>query len=219
MNGGSSTTSIPGRVAVDEEQGRQALAALDRVRHHDVHGGDVAVGDEPLLAVDHPASVAALGRRLDPRRVRAGVGLGDRVGVVELPAQRRLQVALDLLRRPAREHVVGARNVPRERVRRAAELLLDEEPLELRPALAAVLASVQAAAQPGLDRLALDPLPSSSGICPPLRSASSSFGISTSSTKRRARSRRSRCSPVRSRLVVGLDDQAAGVGRSSCSFA
>ena len=48
--------------------------------------------------------------------------------------------------------------MPRERVRRAAELLLDQEPLELRPTLAAVLARVEAAAQTGLDRLALDPL-------------------------------------------------------------
>ena len=43
---------------------------------------------------------------------------------------------------------------------------------------------------------------SSSGMSPPARSASSSFGISTSSTKRRARSRSSSCSGVKSAAVV-----------------
>ena len=42
---------------------------------------------------------------------------------------------------------------------------------------------------------------SSSGMWPPARSASSSFGISTSSTKRRARSRSSSCSGVKSAAV------------------
>ena len=55
VNGGSSTTEMPGSVAVDEEQ-RRPLAL--RVRHDDVDRRDVAVGDEPLLAVDHPAAVA-----------------------------------------------------------------------------------------------------------------------------------------------------------------
>ena len=49
---------------------------------------------------------------------------------------------------------------------------------------------------------------SSSGILPPLFSASSSLGIRTSSTKRRARSWRSRCSGVRSAAVAA---GAAGV--------
>ena len=93
-----------------------------------------------------------------PRRIGAGLGLGDRVGVVQLAAQRRLEVALDLLGRAAPEHVVRARHVPRERVGGAPELLLDEEPLDLRPALPAVLDGVEPARQPRLDRLALDAL-------------------------------------------------------------
>ena len=145
-------------LAVDEEQRGQALAVHEGARHHDVHRRDVAVGHEPLLAVDRPAALRARGRGLDPRGVGARLRLGDRVGVVQLAAQRRLQVALDLLGRAAGEHVVGAGHVPRQRVRRAPELLLDEEPLRLRPALAAVLARVQAARQAGSDRLALDPL-------------------------------------------------------------
>ena len=107
------------------------LAVDERVGHDDVDGGDVAVGDEPLLAVDHPAAVVLRRGRLDPRRVGAGVGLGDRVGVVQLAAQRGLEVALDLLGRAVGQHVVGAGHVPGERVGGAAELLLDEEPLGL----------------------------------------------------------------------------------------
>src|SRR4029453_10537876 len=70
----------------------------------------------------------------------------------------RLEVALDLLGRAAREHVVGARHVPGQRVGRAAQLLLDEEPLGLGPTWAAVLRRVQAGRQARLDRLALDAL-------------------------------------------------------------
>ena len=89
---------MPGRAAVDEEQ-RRPLAL--GVRHHDVDRRDVAVGDEPLLAVDHPAAVAPPRGRRDAGRVRARVLLGHRVGVVELAAQRRAQPAVDLLGRPA----------------------------------------------------------------------------------------------------------------------
>ena len=50
------------RLARDEEQ-RRPLPGHDR--DDDVHRRDVAVGDEPLLAVDHPAAAGA------PRRVVA----------------------------------------------------------------------------------------------------------------------------------------------------
>src|SRR6185295_13877992 len=44
-------------------------------------------------------------------------------------------------------HVVGVRDMPRDAVRRAPELLLDERPLDVAPALAAVLDGVQAAVE------------------------------------------------------------------------
>jgi hypothetical protein len=75
---------------------------------------------------------------------------------VQLAAQRGLEIALDLLVGAVGEDVVGARDVPRERVGRAPELLLDEEPFEMAPALAAVLDGVQAAGQPADERLAAD---------------------------------------------------------------
>jgi hypothetical protein len=81
VKGGSSTTSIPG---VDEEERRQLAAVDERLGHDDVDLRDVAVGDEPLLAVDAPAALDARGGGRDPRRVRARVLLGDGVGVVEL---------------------------------------------------------------------------------------------------------------------------------------
>jgi hypothetical protein len=147
-----------GRGAVDEEERRPPLPVLDDVRHDDEHGGDVARGDEPLLAGDTEAARRALGRRRDPRRVRAGVLLGDRVGVLRLAAQRRAQVPVDLRGTRVGKDVVGARDVPREAVRRAAELLLDGAPLDLAPALAAVLDGVQAAVEPRGDRRGADRL-------------------------------------------------------------
>ena len=114
--------------------------------------------------------------------------LGHRVGVVQLAAQGRPQLAVDLLGRAVGEHVVGGRDVPRERVGRAAELLLDEEPLDVRPALAAVLARVQAAGEPARERLAPDQRSTSSRAAARPSSASTSRGIRISSTNARARS-------------------------------
>ena len=169
-----------GGAGLDQEQRRQPLGAVDDVGHHDQHAGDVARGHEPLLAVDPPAAVRRDGGRGDAARVRAGLGLGDRVGVAALAAQRRDQVALDLLGRALEQDVVGARHVPVETVRDAAELLVDQEPLEHRPPLAAVLGGEPAAVQPRRDRLALDRArPSPAGSWPPSSSASSSSGIST----------------------------------------
>ena len=148
---------MPSSAAIHEEQGGQLLAVDEGVRHDDVDARNVAVGHEPLLAVDHPAALGAARRGLDPRRVGARLGLGDRIGVVQLAAQCRLEIALDLLGRAGAEHVVGARHVPRERVRRAPELLLHKEPLDLRPPLSAVLHGMEPAREPRLHSLALDP--------------------------------------------------------------
>ena len=145
-------------VGLDQEQGRQPLVALEQVRHHDQDRGDVAGGDEPLLAVQHVAAGARLGGRGDPRRVRAGVALGHRVGVAELAAQGGAEVALGLLGAGVGPDVVGVRDVPVDRVGAAAELLGDQRPLLQRPALAAVLGGVEPAGQARRERLALDPL-------------------------------------------------------------
>ena len=179
-----------GRAGLDEEQRREPLAVLDHVRDHDVDGRDVARRHEPLLAVDAEAArrcaraVVAIPDGSEP-----GVLLGHRVGVLRLAAQAGPQPAVDLLGRAVGEHVVGRRDVPREAVRRAAELLLDERPLDVAPALAAVLDRVQAAVQArGERRRGGSRRPRPAGSTPPARSAISSRGISTSSTKRRARS-------------------------------
>ena len=46
----------PGRVDVDQEEGGEARVAVDHVGHHDEHRGDVAGGDEPLLAAEPVAA-------------------------------------------------------------------------------------------------------------------------------------------------------------------
>ena len=98
-----------------------------------------------------------MGGGRDRGGIRAGIALGHRVGVLELAAQRRAKVAVDLLVACVRPDVVGVRHVPMDRVRGPAVLLLDQRPLEPSPSLPTVLAGVQAAVQPGVDRLALDP--------------------------------------------------------------
>ena len=145
-----------------------------------------------------PPSIARRGRR-DARRVRAGVLLGHRVGVVQLAAQRGLQLALDLLGRAVREHVVGASGT-------CQESAFVERPncsstrnhSTWRPALAAVLARVQAAgrARARAPR-AGSRATSSSGRRRRARSASTSRGISTSSTNARARACSSRSGVMR----------------------
>jgi hypothetical protein len=143
---------------VDQEEGGEALVAFDHVGHHDQDRGDVAGGDEPLLAVQHVPVVARLGGGEDPGRIGTGVALGDRVGVAQLAAQRRAQVALGLFGAGVGPDVVGVGDVPVDRVGAAPELLGDQRPLHPRPVLPAVLAGVQAAAEVRRQRLALDQL-------------------------------------------------------------
>ena len=79
---GEADRRMPVRIGVRERRvvdhldarrtrGRRGTASARRsvVRDDDVDGRDVAVGDEPLLAVDDPAAVAAHGGRRDARGV------------------------------------------------------------------------------------------------------------------------------------------------------
>ena len=74
-----------------------------------------------------------------------------------------------------------------EAVGDAAELLVDQEPLEHRPALTPELGGDPPTLQAGGDRLALDPPIVASGRRPARSSASTSSGISTVSVNSRAR--------------------------------
>ena len=67
------------RVLVDEEQGRRPL--LTGGGQHDHEVGVVADGDEPLLAVQHPAVGGPRRRGPEALRVGPGLGLGHRVAV------------------------------------------------------------------------------------------------------------------------------------------
>ena len=146
----------PGRVAVDQEQRRQQLAVAQHVHHHDEVVGHVAGGDEPLLGAEVPAAGRLDRRAGDRTRVRPGAALGDGVRVGALAAQRRAQVPLDLLGRPAGQHVVAARHVPPDRIGVAAQLLLHQHLLDVVPAAPAQLHRVVARVEPALAGLVAD---------------------------------------------------------------
>ena len=146
----------PGRVAVDQKQRRQQLAVAQHVHHHDEVVGHVAGGDEPLLGAEVPAAGRLDRRAGDRTRVRPGAALGDRVRVGALAAQRRAQVPLDLLGRPAGQHVVAARHVPPDRIGVAAQLLLHQHLLDVVPAAPAQLHRVVARVEPALAGLVAD---------------------------------------------------------------
>ena len=147
-----------GGVVVDQEEGRQPLAALqdDAVEDHEV--GVVRTRDEPLLAVEHPLAGGAVKNRR--RGEVAGVGargvLGDRVAAGALAAQTRIEVPPPLLRVAMDQRVVATRNVRPQTARHLPELLVDEHLLEHAPALAAELLRERAAVQVRLDRRATE---------------------------------------------------------------
>ena len=76
-----------GVAGVDEEHRR----ALRRARHADGEGRAVGAGDEPLVAVDHPAVAVAPRRGGERRRVgaRPGMRLGHREAGADLAARQR----------------------------------------------------------------------------------------------------------------------------------
>ena len=195
-----------GRVVDDRDArrgcGRRGTASgpsPSRVGHHDVDRRDVAVGDEPLLAVDHPAAVAPQGGRRDPRRVRAGVLLGDGVSVVELAAQRRAQPALDLLRRAHASTLYALGTYHESALVERPNCSSSEDPFELdqpwppSPARAG-------RRQPAAIAASLIRSPPPRAAAPPTL-ACTSRGISTSSANRRARACSSACAGVSSSRV------------------
>ena len=163
--------------------------------------------------------------------------LGHRVGVLQLAAQRGPRYRSTCSAAAASEHVVGVRDVPREPLVERPYCSSTTNHSSRDPALAAVLGRVQPAHQAG-GRCAASRIRvrSSSRMCPPLRSASCSWGISSSSTKRRARSlqlavsagsssgrlrfsavRRAHGSSLSVRGVEPLEPLALGSGRASAA--
>ena len=120
---------IPGVPAGTHERRDAAIATRpirDRHRHHDA--GDVAVRDEGLGAVDHPAVAVAPRDRARPRGIAAGRRLGQPPRAEHLPRRERHQELL-LLRLGA-EHVnvgggqaVVGRDAERDRRIHAREFL------------------------------------------------------------------------------------------------
>src|SRR5712691_8438095 len=86
------------------------LAARSELRlhrgDHDVHVRDAAVGDEDLLAVDHPVAIRAHGARLHRGDIRPGLRFGDgkgaKGGLLD-GAEARWDPGRDLFRSPLRE--------------------------------------------------------------------------------------------------------------------
>ena len=94
----------------------------------------------------------AHGGGADAPGVGSGLGLGDGVAPRSLAAQARIEVARALLGVAMDEHVVGIGHERPEAARRLAELLVDEDLLEDRPALSPVGGREGAAGQAGRDR-------------------------------------------------------------------
>src|SRR5437764_10725747 len=101
--------AAPANRPVDEEGGDAALVALAPVGdgEDDREVGFAAVGDEDLLAVEHPfVALADRGHR-DVGGVRAGVRLGQRETALALALDGGEEVALALRRRALIKDVVG----------------------------------------------------------------------------------------------------------------
>ncbi len=95
MYAGSWVRVTPGRVVVDEEQGCQALLAVDDVAVEDHEIGVGRAGHEPFLAIEDVVArrTVAHGGRFERASIRPGAGLGDGVAAVALAAETRLEVA------------------------------------------------------------------------------------------------------------------------------
>ena len=149
------------RALVHQERGDALLVALRRLldaaggeQHDEI--GDIGIGDEMLGAVDDIDVALALGPRLHGAQVGAGVGLRQRQAFHPLAADRRLEIALDLLA------LAGAQDVrrPRDGILQgkagAAELALHQRQRHMiQPAAAQILRHVRGI-ESGLQRLVLD---------------------------------------------------------------
>ena len=147
-----------GRVVVDEEERREPLVAVDDQAVEDHEVGVVGAGDEPLLPVEPVVAGRRVADRAGAERPGVGAGsiLGDRVAPRALATQGRVEVAPALVRVGMEQDVVGARDVRPEAAGRLAELLVDEDLLDDRPALAARVDRHRAAVEPRRDRGAPD---------------------------------------------------------------
>ena len=118
-------------VALDEEGG-DALASEGRVRagEDDVVVGDGDVGDERLLAVEHPRVAVAPGGGAQRGDVAAGLGLGEAEGADALAGEHARQAAAPLRLAPGEDERIRAQALHREdgvgERRDLAERLADE---------------------------------------------------------------------------------------------
>ncbi len=116
------------RVLVDEEERRRTL--LPGGGQHDHEVGVVADGDEPLLAVQHPAAVGPRRRCTDALRVGARLGLAHRVAVPAPAPDHGHEVALALLGRAEGQGVGRPPHHVPQRAGEPPELGLDGDLLQ-----------------------------------------------------------------------------------------
>src|SRR3984885_7832423 len=118
---------LPAHVPVDEEAGHAAVGALVRIGHGEDHDevGLVAVGDEGLLAADHPVVAVLDGPGPDVAGIGPRPRLGDREATAALAVDRGNEVLLLLLLGARVEDVVGRAAEP-ERHERTAALHRDD---------------------------------------------------------------------------------------------
>ena len=148
------------RLAHDLQPRRSLVHQKQRLRsfgigEHDVVAGQVAAGDEPLLAVQHPV-VAVAGRgRLDAGHIGAGARLGDGPCLPRFATHDRHHPALALLRCHRRQQLAGTPvdDDEAETVRRLAGFLLDGHQVEHRQVGAADLHRHVQVAEPRRPRL------------------------------------------------------------------
>ncbi len=141
------TQDAPSRlVAVIEERGQAAPRVVGGARDQDEMVGDAGAGDEPFVAVDHPAVALPLRAGADHAGIGAAArrGLGHGEGGPHLALDDGPEPSL-LLRRRSDERdevhiaVVGRRAIERERAEdRAVGLLVHRRPADDRQRHAAV---------------------------------------------------------------------------------
>ena len=125
------------------------LLAAGREEDHVV--GEVGVADEVLHAVDHVVVAVAHGAALHAAHVAARVGFAHRHAVHALAADGRQQELLDLLALAGAQDVRRAGDDVLQRVRRGAELAVDQRDAEAVQAATAELGRHVGRVEPGVD--------------------------------------------------------------------